>query len=160
MAEHSGREAAAVLHRCRWLTAAGLWDEWKNRETGERLKSRTMIVGEPKRHSNPRPHAGVFDGKAIRAVAGSRADGGRSKNEMTGNPIHRCNAAPRCRARSKRTGEPCRAPAVRGWQVCRMHGARGGAPRGTRNGKYRHGSCTKEMAELRRLINSLSRTER
>ena len=29
------------------LTAAGLWDEWKNRETGERLKSCTMIVREP-----------------------------------------------------------------------------------------------------------------
>ena len=29
------------------LTAAGLWDEWKNRETGERLKSCTMIVTEP-----------------------------------------------------------------------------------------------------------------
>jgi len=29
------------------LTAAGLWDEWKNHETGERLKSCTMIVGEP-----------------------------------------------------------------------------------------------------------------
>jgi putative SOS response-associated peptidase YedK len=29
------------------LTAAGLWDEWKNRETGERIKSCTMIVGEP-----------------------------------------------------------------------------------------------------------------
>ena len=29
------------------LTAAGLWDAWKNRETGERLKSCTMIVGEP-----------------------------------------------------------------------------------------------------------------
>jgi putative SOS response-associated peptidase YedK len=29
------------------LTAAGLWDEWKNPETGERLKSCTMIVGEP-----------------------------------------------------------------------------------------------------------------
>jgi putative SOS response-associated peptidase YedK len=29
------------------LTVAGLWDEWKNRETGERLKSCTMIVGEP-----------------------------------------------------------------------------------------------------------------
>jgi putative SOS response-associated peptidase YedK len=26
------------------LTAAGLWDEWKNRETGERLKSCTMII--------------------------------------------------------------------------------------------------------------------
>ena len=29
------------------LTAAGLWDEWKDRSTGERLKSCTMIVGEP-----------------------------------------------------------------------------------------------------------------
>jgi putative SOS response-associated peptidase YedK len=29
------------------LTAVGLWDEWKNRETGERLKSCTMIVTEP-----------------------------------------------------------------------------------------------------------------
>jgi putative SOS response-associated peptidase YedK len=29
------------------LTVAGLWDEWKNRETGERLESYTMIVGEP-----------------------------------------------------------------------------------------------------------------
>jgi putative SOS response-associated peptidase YedK len=27
--------------------AAGLWDEWKNRETGERLKSCAMIVVEP-----------------------------------------------------------------------------------------------------------------
>ena len=29
------------------LTAAGLWDEWKNRETGERLMSCTMIITEP-----------------------------------------------------------------------------------------------------------------
>ena len=29
------------------LTVAGLWDEWKNRETGERLKSCTMIITEP-----------------------------------------------------------------------------------------------------------------
>jgi putative SOS response-associated peptidase YedK len=29
------------------LTAAGLWDEWKNRETGERLRSCTMIITEP-----------------------------------------------------------------------------------------------------------------
>jgi putative SOS response-associated peptidase YedK len=29
------------------LTAAGLWDEWKNRETGEYLKSCTMIITEP-----------------------------------------------------------------------------------------------------------------
>ena len=29
------------------LTAAGLWDEWKNRETGDRLKSCMMIITEP-----------------------------------------------------------------------------------------------------------------
>jgi hypothetical protein len=74
---------------------------------------------------------------------------------MTDNPMHRCNAAPRCRAKSKRTGQPCKAPAVRGFRVCRMHGARGGAPEGKRNGSYRHGSRTKKMAELRRLINSI-----
>jgi len=39
-------------------------------------------------------------------------------------PMQMAHAAPRCTATSKRTGKPCRAPAVRGWQVCRMHGAR------------------------------------
>jgi len=29
------------------LTAAGRWDEWKDRATGERLKSCTMIITEP-----------------------------------------------------------------------------------------------------------------
>lgn len=29
------------------LTAAALWDEWKNKETGERLKSCAMIISEP-----------------------------------------------------------------------------------------------------------------
>ena len=29
------------------LTIAGLWDEWKDRETGERIKSCTMIICEP-----------------------------------------------------------------------------------------------------------------
>jgi putative SOS response-associated peptidase YedK len=29
------------------LTAAALWDQWKNRETGERIKSCTMIITEP-----------------------------------------------------------------------------------------------------------------
>jgi len=32
--------------------------------------------------------------------------------------------APRCTARAKRTGLPCSNPAVRGWNVYRMHGAR------------------------------------
>jgi putative SOS response-associated peptidase YedK len=29
------------------MTIAGLWDEWKNRETGERIKSCAMIITEP-----------------------------------------------------------------------------------------------------------------
>jgi hypothetical protein len=53
---------------------------------------------------------------------------------MTINPMQSAHDAPRCKAKSKRTGKPCRAPAVRGCRVCRMHGARGGAPEGKRNG--------------------------
>ena len=37
----TARDGSAIL------TAAGLWDEWKNRETGEKLKSCTMIITEP-----------------------------------------------------------------------------------------------------------------
>ena len=58
--------------------------------------------------------------------------------------------APRCTATSKRTGEPCKAPAVRGWTVCRFHGARGGAPK-------KHGLYTKQAIADRRLIAELMR---
>jgi hypothetical protein len=37
----------------------------------------------------------------------------------------------------------------------RMHGERGGAPEGKRNGNYRHGGRTKEIIELWKLIKSL-----
>ena len=50
--------------------------------------------------------------------------------------------APRCSATSKRTKKRCKAPAVRGWTVCRFHGARGGAPKGEANGSYKHGLHT------------------
>jgi hypothetical protein len=72
-------------------------------------------------------------------------------------PMDKAHNAPRCTARSKRSGQRCRAPAVRGWRVCRMHGARGGAPEGERNGNYRHGARTKEAIELRKLIRALRR---
>jgi hypothetical protein len=49
---------------------------------------------------------------------------------MSINPMQSAHDAPRCKAKSKRTGKPCRAPAVRGCRVCRMHGAGGGAPEG------------------------------
>jgi putative SOS response-associated peptidase YedK len=46
---HIRRQAAALLHGARRLsgTHAGLWDEWKNRETGERIKSCAMIITGP-----------------------------------------------------------------------------------------------------------------
>jgi hypothetical protein len=79
---------------------------------------------------------------------------------MTDNPMHRCNAAPRCGAKSKRTGQPCRSPAVKGYRVCRMHGARGGAPKGKRNGNFRHGARTKEAIQAVKYVNLLSRLAR
>ncbi len=68
--------------------------------------------------------------------------------------------APRCTATSKRTGKPCQAPAVRGWCVCRFHGARGGAPKGKRNGRYRHGLYTVEAVEGRRAVRELLKESR
>jgi hypothetical protein len=79
---------------------------------------------------------------------------------MSINPMQRAHDAPRCSARSKRTKEPCRAPTVRGYRVCRMHGARGGAPSGKRNGNFRHGAKTKEAVAAARHINALVRMAR
>jgi hypothetical protein len=81
---------------------------------------------------------------------------------MTDEPMHPTKApdvlrkAPRCGAYT-RSGEPCRAPAVRDRQRCRMHGgAQGsGGPRGERNGNYKHGHFTQEAVEFRRQIREL-----
>jgi hypothetical protein len=76
------------------------------------------------------------------------------------NPMQSAHQAPRCTARSKRTGLPCRAPAVKGCRVCRMHGAGGGAPRGSRNGRYRSGLFSAEVVEAARLVRSILREAR
>lgn len=73
------------------------------------------------------------------------------------NPLQQ---AKRCKAHSKRTGEPCGAPAVSGWAVCRMHGAGGGAPAGARNGNYRHGGRTKNAMAASAMVNALARESR
>jgi hypothetical protein len=59
--------------------------------------------------------------------------------------------APRCTAKSKRTGQRCKAPAVRGWNVCRFHGARGGAPKGKANAAWKHGHYS-QAARIERLL--------
>ena len=67
--------------------------------------------------------------------------------------------ASRCRAKSKRSGLQCRAPAVRGASVCRMHGAGGGPPRGNRNA-LKHGEYSAETLALKKEIVALSRMAR
>lgn len=76
------------------------------------------------------------------------------------NAIYPFQKSPRCKATSKRTRQPCQAPAVTGWTVCRFHGARGGAPTGKRNGMYRHGENTKTTLALKRQIADLERQSR
>ena len=66
-----------------------------------------------------------------------------------------CHCSPRCTATSKRTGKSCQAPAVTGWKVCRFHGAGGGAPKGERNGMYRHGGYTAEAIAERKAVADL-----
>ena len=73
------------------------------------------------------------------------------------NPMQRAHAAPRCSAQSKRSGQPCKAPAVRGWRVCRMHRAGGGHGAGEANPAYRHGTRALEWVEIRKEIGELSR---
>lgn len=83
-------------------------------------------------------------------------------SESGANPMRRWNLsaareAPRCGAKSKRTGKQCRGPAVRGKSVCRMHGATGGAPTGEKNGAWRHGGRTLTVQrDLRRVADLLS----
>jgi glucans biosynthesis protein len=69
------------------------------------------------------------------------------------------NQAPRCHAKSKRTGKQCQAPAVRGYNVCRMHGARGGAPEGNNNA-LKHGYYSAEAVQQRRVVSELIRRSR
>ena len=76
------------------------------------------------------------------------------------NPMDRPNAAPRCTARSKRTGEPCQAPAVTGWTVCHFHGAGGGHRAGPSHPTWKHGMRSRFWVEMRRATNELAREAR
>jgi hypothetical protein len=73
----------------------------------------------------------------------------------------RLRQARRCLARTRR-GTPCQSPAVAGKTRCRMHGGAtgSGAPKGKRNGKYRHGGFTTEAIDERRRLASLIRDSR
>lgn len=44
---------------------------------------------------------------------------------------------------------------MKGKTVCRLHGARGGAPKGEANGSFKHGGWTSEAVKLRRAARRL-----
>ena len=84
--------------------------------------------------------------------------GGGARMKSDANPIspaQRLRDAPRCRARAKRTGERCKCPAVRGWAVCRVHGAGGGHKAGTSHPQWKHGGSSREMDEMRKTVREL-----
>jgi hypothetical protein len=72
------------------------------------------------------------------------------------NPVHRLRRAPRCSAKAKSTGERCRCPAVRGWAVCRVHGARGGHAAGPAHPQWKHGGRSQEVVQARAITRLLS----
>jgi hypothetical protein len=65
---------------------------------------------------------------------------------------------PRCGARN-RAGQPCQRAVARGKSRCTMHGGApgSGAPKGERNGNYRHGRFTCEAIDEIRAIRGLLR---
>jgi hypothetical protein len=72
------------------------------------------------------------------------------------NPVHRLQSAPRCHATAKSSGVRCKCPAVRGWRVCRVHGARGGHEAGPTHPRWRHGGRSREVTVARSLARLLS----
>jgi hypothetical protein len=78
---------------------------------------------------------------------------GRLKN---GNRAGDPSSAPRCGAKTRASGS-CRQPAMRNGR-CRLHGGKSpGAPRGDRNGNFRHGLRTKDAIADRREAMSVRR---
>ncbi len=66
--------------------------------------------------------------------------------------------AARCGAKT-RAGSPCKCPAIRERNRCRLHGGHAtGAPKGSGNGNYRNGDFTAEALQERRWIRSVART--
>lgn len=85
---------------------------------------------------------------------------------MTVNPMRLTesgSASPltRCGART-RSGAPCKSAPVTGRRRCRMHGGAdgSGAPKGSKNGNYKHGRYTEEVQATRRWLREATRLVR
>ena len=71
---------------------------------------------------------------------------------MTDNPMRPAETGhvSHCGAKT-RSGSPCKSAPVTGRRRCRMHGGAdgSGAPTGPKNGNYKHGRYTQEVAATR-----------
>ena len=76
--------------------------------------------------------------------------------------LRNLRAAARCTAKAKAHGRNGASGQLRiGYRVCRVHGARGGAPRGSRHGNYTaRRQRTRETIEARRSVAELLRMAR
>jgi hypothetical protein len=79
-------------------------------------------------------------------------------NPMNQDHLSRLSQAPRCGAKT-RAGTPCQCPAMTGRKRCRLHGGLSpGAPRGSRNGNFKHGDWTLEAIVERKWVRNLLRS--
>jgi len=107
-------------------------------------------------HIDPEPCVGVR--KDAGEAQGRRRSGGGGWSKMSdealvreheAEALVRANAAPRCGARSKRTGKPCRAAAMPNGR-CKVHGGKSTGPRTTeglersRRANWKHGYYSRE----------------
>ena len=77
------------------------------------------------------------------------------KSENQSHAVNPFINVPRCGAYSRRTGKPCRQPAMANGR-CRMHGGKAGAPKGNSNA-LKHGHYTAQAISNRRFLNKLLR---
>lgn len=72
-----------------------------------------------------------------------------------GNPPCDLSKLPRCTAKSKQTGKPCKQPAMKGKRVCYYHGGKSpGAPKSNMHA-LKHGQHTAEAIKERKFIRDL-----
>ena len=68
------------------------------------------------------------------------------------NPMSAASSTPRCNSRLKRTSEPCAQPSVKGWKVCRFHGAGGGYKAVLSHTQWKRGIRSRAWVEQRKRI--------
>jgi hypothetical protein len=85
---------------------------------------------------------------------------------MTDNPTRHTDTGSvpqgaRCGAKT-RSGAPCKSAPVAGRRRCRMRGGAdgSGAPKGVRNGNYKHGRYTEEVQATRRWLREATKLVR